>query len=218
MEFTAIPTEQTTSVTDLLLATIAAILSVTLWFKKHSSNRGKTLLWTMVFAFLSLSAFLGAIAHGILLPAGFDEFIWHLINFCLAVVVSLFVVAVILDLIRSKIPAILFIIVLMSGIAFFLITVVIPGSFLIFILYEAVALLLAIGGYLYIAIRRKMKWAWFMTSGLIISVTASAIQATGTTHLKLIWEFDHNGLFHLIQIAGLLLIFAGLSSRSGSIS
>jgi hypothetical protein len=47
--------------------------------------------------------------------------------------------------------------------------------------------------------------------GLLISIAAAVIQGTGTVSFTLIWPFDHNGVFHLVQLPGLAAIAYGLT-------
>jgi len=49
-----------------------------------------------------------------------------------------------------------------------------------------------------------------MAAALAVSLTAGAIQASELGSVRLFWEFDHNGLFHLVQLLGLVLLVAGL--------
>jgi hypothetical protein len=49
-----------------------------------------------------------------------------------------------------------------------------------------------------------------MAAGVFLSIVAAAIQAKQSTSIRVIWEFDHNGIFHLVQMAGLVLLLAGL--------
>jgi hypothetical protein len=36
------------------------------------------------------------------------------------------------------------------------------------------------------------------------------VQAVDRGAVRLFWEFDHNGLFHLVQLVGVALLAAGL--------
>jgi hypothetical protein len=49
-----------------------------------------------------------------------------------------------------------------------------------------------------------------MTGGIALSIIAAVIQATGSIGFTLIWEFDHNGVFHLVQMPGIVLLAAGV--------
>jgi hypothetical protein len=39
------------------------------------------------------------------------------------------------------------------------------------------------------------------------------VQARRRSRIRLVWEFDHNGIFHLLQTAGLIVIWVGLGMR-----
>jgi uncharacterized protein DUF6962 len=44
-----------------------------------------------------------------------------------------------------------------------------------------------------------------------VSLAAGAVQAAESLAVHLIWPFDHNGLFHLVQLLGVLLLLRGLT-------
>lgn len=48
-----------------------------------------------------------------------------------------------------------------------------------------------------------------------MSLGAGALQAADLGSIRLVWEFDHNGLFHLVQLLGLALMVAGLRRLLG---
>ena len=96
------------------------------------------------------------------------------------------------------------------GVAFFAVTLVETDSFLPFILYEAVVMLFAMGGYIWVACRGRLDGAWFMAAGLFVTIIAAAVQACSAFTFTFIWSFDHNGAYHLIQMVGVLLLVTGL--------
>ena len=49
-----------------------------------------------------------------------------------------------------------------------------------------------------------------MAAGVLVTLIAAGVQASGAVSVTLIWQFDHNGLFHLIQMVGVVLLVAGL--------
>ena len=49
-----------------------------------------------------------------------------------------------------------------------------------------------------------------MAAALALSLAAGAVQASELGPVRLLWEFDHNGLFHLLQLLGLILLVTGL--------
>ncbi|MBW2428134.1 MAG: hypothetical protein JRF56_04190, partial [Deltaproteobacteria bacterium] len=47
-------------------------------------------------------------------------------------------------------------------------------------------------------------------AGILISIFAAGIQAHKSIFLTLIWKFDHNGVYHIVQAVGLLLLVYGI--------
>ncbi len=210
MQFIDIPTEQTTAVTDFILF----ILSVWTIFKirKEASVESKTKarIWIWVFILLSIAAIFGAVAHGFQMDEKTNYLLWQPLNLALGLSVSLFAVAAIFDLRNGALPKVVAPGFIALGIIFYFITVFIPGSFLVFIIYEAVVMLFAIFAYIRLALKDELKGAWWMVSGILITIVAAAIQATETLHVNIIWEFDHNGIFHIVQMIGIIVLLNGL--------
>ena len=106
---------------------------------------------------------------------------------------------------RRILPIMVFI-----GVGFFGITLVWPDSFLVFIVYAAVVMLFALGGYTWVAYRRHLEGAWLMVAGILVTVIAGGVQASNVLSFTFIWSFDHNGIYHLIQMVGIVLLVTGL--------
>lgn len=209
MEWIDIPTEQTTAATDALLALVA--LAGALYLSRLGAGDAfKARIWSWALGLLALAAALGAVAHGIQMSERLNSLLWKPINLALGLTVAMFVVGVVYDLwgpaaARRALP-----ITIAAGAAFFAVTVIVPGTFLVFILYEAAAMLLALVAYILLAARGRLPGAAVMALGIGISIAAAAVQAGGALSIRAIWEFDHNGVFHLIQLVGVIVLVAGL--------
>jgi hypothetical protein len=57
--------------------------------------------------------------------------------------------------------------------------------------------------------------AW-MLAGVAITILAAVLQATRVVTLVPSLPLDHNGIFHLVQVPGLLCLRAGLKKSLGS--
>lgn len=210
MEFTTSPTEQTTAVTDLLLAILAGVSAFYLQTIKRA-NRWKTTLWSVLLVLLTIAALLGALAHGLELSAATRTLIWYPLNLLLGLVIALFVIGVVHDVWGKTSARQVLWPMLGIGVGFFLITLAFPGAFLTFVLYQAVGMLFALGCYGWLAMNNRMYGAWFMTAGVLVTLIASVVQATKTASMTvMIWQLDHNGVYHLIQMASIMLLVAGL--------
>lgn len=210
MEFIDIPTEQTTAVTDAMIALLAMGFIPYLFRIGRQHNLGKVKIWSWLFGLLALSSALGAVAHGVKMYPEINRIIWQPINLSLGLTVALFVVAVLYDLRGHKKAREILPILLIIGTVFYIVTLIIPGRFIVFILYEVIAMTFALGAYFWLAIRRRLKGAWLMTVGVLITIVASGVQASGAIYFTLIWEFNFNGIFHLIQMVGLMVLLFGL--------
>ena len=211
MKFVQDPTEKTTAVTDILLALTAfGGIGYLRWPRFITEMLWKINIWSAAIGLVGLAAALGAVAHGIILSQRLHQRIWLVLNMALGLAVSLFVVGVVYDLWGFEISRATLPIMLIVGLGFFLMTMLYPGIFFLFIVYEAVALAFALGAYIFLSVQKDLPGTWLMAAGILVSIIAAGIQANKSVILKFIWVFDHNGIFHLVQIAGLILLLKGL--------
>ena len=205
------PTELTTAATDAALA-LLALLCIRWLATRRSADPRKVTLWILVLALLALASILGAVAHGLELSERAAFFLWQPLYLSLGLVVALFVVAAVYDGFgpdtarRWLIPA------LVVGALFYLVTLLFPDTFLVFVLYEAAAMLAALALYGRLARRTRKRWAWLIVLGIALNIVAAAIQASGTVRLDLVVPFDHNGVFHLVQMVAIVVLVAGVGS------
>ena len=209
MEFIDIPTEQTTAVTDALLAVIA-ILAVMYMHSISHKNKWKTTLWMCFFGFMTLVYILGTIIHGFKISPDLQAILWYPLYFLLCLSVGIFMVAAVYDIwgeniAHRSLPVMIFI----AG-TFFCITLFWSNNFLVFIIYESVILSFALVGYIWLAFQCHLEGAGLMSMGISVTLIAAAIQVSNSLSFTFIWSFDHNGVFHLVQMAGIVLILSGV--------
>ena len=207
MQLNPLPTELVTAATDLLLG----LLGVCCVCKLQLAKNYRSAIWTWVFSLLAAASFLGFIAHGFDLAEGTRDLVWMPLNLSLGLTLGLFVVGAVCDLAgvdaaRSTMPS-----MIVLGLLFFGITVFIPGTFLTFIVYEAVAMLIALGIYTYLTVNKALAGAGWIAGGVLVTMVAAAIQATGKAGSAIFWHFDNNGVFHLIQMIAIVLLFTGVN-------
>ncbi|MFN8380967.1 MAG: hypothetical protein U0V02_03450 [Anaerolineales bacterium] len=198
--------EQMTALTDVALG----ILSGYAAFQVLQFSGFKSLVWGWAFALLAFSAFVAALAHGFEMTQKTNERLWMPINLSLGWTLSLFVVGALIDvsgdvIARTALPA-----ALIVGLLFFVITVLRPGSFMTFIAYEAVAMFFSLGVYVFLFFQGTLLGAGCMLAGVFVTIFAAVVQALGKTGKSIVWYFDNNGVFHLIQMIGVVLLLAGL--------
>ncbi|MGH8646325.1 MAG: DUF6962 family protein [Gammaproteobacteria bacterium] len=209
MEFIDNPTEQTTAITDLILAALS--LSSALYLRRYRiADPWKVNLWAWAFALLSLASGLGAAAHGITLSLTAIRLLWPPITIALGLTIALFVVGAVYDLSGRGVARRLLRLMIGVGVAFFAINQIVTGTFRVLLIYEGVAMLVALIIYARIASRHSLPGAALMVAGTLITLIAAAFQNNHAIELVLIWRFDHNGVFHLIQMIGVLALVTGL--------
>jgi hypothetical protein len=210
MELTDIPTERTTAATDVLLALLAVAAALYVWQVGKVCDAPKARIWAWAFGLVALAAALGAIAHGFKMSPRLNKLLWQPLYMALGWAVALFAVGVIYDAWGGAAARRLLPILLAAGVAFYLLTRVLPQGFLVFVLYEAVAMVFALVAYLRLAWSGRLPGAWAMVAGILVTLTAAGLQASEAVSFRLVWPFDHNGVFHLAQMVGVVLLTAGL--------
>ena len=208
MTLVQIPTEQTTAATDLLIS-VLAVASIN-YLHKHGPDGLRGQLWRYVFLFLAIAGLLGAAAHGLVLGATAFIVLWWGVYLALALLIAAFFLASVRDLYgddraRQLLPG-----TLLVATAFFAYFVMDPDNFLPFILYEAIVMVFALGVFAWLAWRQTLAGAAWIAAAIALNIVAAIVQATGSVQFTLIWSFDHNGAFHLVQIAAMAFLVHGL--------
>lgn len=198
--------EQTTAATDAALAVLA--LSYSAQIATRPGWRAR--VWTAAFGALGLGAGLGAVAHGLQVGRRAQIGLWRGIYLSLGLTVALFGSAATADgwglrAGRRALPWLL-----LAALGFVGLSQRLEQGFRAFIAFEAVTLLYALGVYGQLASGGRLAGAELTAGGILVSILAAAIQPSSLELEILGLPFDHNGLFHLVQIAGLPLLAAGV--------
>lgn len=214
MELIDIPAERTTAATDLVMAVVATACAVYLC-RVGRPDVYRRNLWAWVLGLLAASAAIGAVAHGFKMSAELNNLLWQPLNLLLGLTVALFAVGAVYDMSGRRVAQRVLPVMITVGVLFYGVTAVLPDSmfpdkFLVFVIYETLVMLFALGTYCTLAIRGRLNGASLIAAGILITIAAAAVQATGTLNFTIVWEFDHNGIFHLMQMPGVLVLAAGL--------
>ena len=208
MDLVGVVTERTTAATDALMALAAA--AVILVLRRTTPPSFGRAVWQAAFAALALASVLGAVAHGLELPPPTRELLWQPLYLALGVTMALFVVGAVRDWRGEAAGRRVLVPMLGLAVAFYGITRLTNGSFLAFVVYEAAALIFSLGVYLRLAARPARAGAAPMAAALAVSLAAGVVQASGVGPVRIVWDFDHNGVFHLVQLVGVALLLTGL--------
>jgi hypothetical protein len=203
-------TERATAATDVLLG-LTAVGGIALLQLLATPTSWRLHLWSWMLALIAGAAALGAVYHGLMLAERPRTRIWRILTAGLSMAVSLFGASVVHDAFGEQAAGRILPVLITAGLLIYAVSRVFAGLFVVFIVYQALALTLALGIYVWLAAQGTSAGAGWMAAGAAASMAAAGTQAARNLHVKLIWEFDHNGIFHLIQVLGVILFLIGLS-------
>ena len=209
MNLVASPTELTTSATDAMLAIECGGVLAWLW-RKPTGDRWRVGLWSWVFGLLAFASLLGSVAHGLKLPTVWQTALWKPLNLSLGLLVALFLTGALFDWQGRVFAQRLIPLSIGLGGVFFGLTELFTGGFVIFVVYEAAVMAAAMAIYASLAATRRLKGAGVVAAAICLNLAAAGVQASSFS-VKAFVPFDHNGLFHLIQMAGIATLGLGLS-------
>jgi hypothetical protein len=201
-------TERTTAATDLILALV--VVGGILWLWRAAPPGWRRAVWLVALAAFGASALLGAAAHGLALAGRLAGMLWQALYFLLGMAVALFIAGALADWrgeaeARGKLPALLIVAAL-----FYLATRLTGGDFRVFLVFEGTALVFALAVYGALGVRGRAG-AGTVAAAMALSLAAGVIQAMSSLSVRLGWEFDHNGLYHIVQMVGVVVLIRGLA-------
>lgn len=197
--------EPATLLTDYALAAVCAYLSVKLLTQEPAARPVK--LWGVAFAFVALSALAGGTWHGFAanLDAQMLAALWKITVYAIGVFDLLMVAGTVSATIPRRAQRWIMLIV---GLKFLLYAAWMAGhdAFVYVVLDSAgamVVLLLLHGYSAYVQGDRASLW---IVAAVLVSALAATVQASG---FALHRHFNHNDLYHVIQIAAMVAFYRG---------
>ncbi|MBX0327022.1 hypothetical protein K2Z83_04910 [Oscillochloris sp. ZM17-4] len=209
------PTERTTAATDALITAISLRYAAELLGRRRG-HPWKAGIWAGAFGAMGLAGALGVAVHGLDLSPRRREILWRPLNLALGVTVALFAAGAVGDLLGERVARRALPGLILSAGGFYLASERLQRGFVIFIIYEAAAMLFALGAYARLAQSGRLAGAQQMAAGVLLSIIAAAVQSSSLELTCCGIPLDHNGLFHIVQIAGLPLLTAGLRAALDS--
>lgn len=205
--------EPMTMATDYLLAALAAGWGIRLVRAGMREAEMARKLWGAFFLATAVAAITGGTYHGFRESFSTIQLaiLWK--TTVMAIGVASFLVLIAIARARfSGVLRVVLILVASGKLAFYLVWMSAHDDFLYVILDYAPAMLfvLVVEGWLAVNGERSSRW---ITAGIAVSFIAAGIQASG---FSLHRSFNHNDLYHVVQIAGLYLLYRGGMGISGS--
>ena len=206
-------TELTTAATDALLGPVclAAAFQLVATPTPAAWKRG---LWVGVFGLLSCGSWLGALAHGLEWSDATRAALWRPLYLSLGLAVALMFVGAVHDWWGEAASRQLLPWALGAGVLFFALTQILGGAFVLFLVYEGAATGVALDHLRGTRHHRWMPGAGAIAAGIALSLLAAAVQASDLG-VRVIVRFDHNALFHVVQIASVIVLASGLRTACG---
>ena len=202
------PVELTTGATDAVLALECA--GVVLSLRRGAGiDHWRRTLWCWLLGLSAVAAALGAAAHGVQLPDPLPSAVWWPISLCLGIAAGLFVVGAVYDLRGRGAAGPLIPWSVAGGVVVMVLTQISGGSFSVFLVYYAAAMATSFGVYSFLAGRRRLPGSGLVAAAILLNLAAAAVQASSLS-FHLLFPFDHNGLFHLIQMVSVAVLGLGL--------
>lgn len=195
-------------VTDLLLSLVAGVLAVRMFTGSGEGSNGWLAAWGLTFGFTSAAALVGGLFHGLRHRIGnrMSNRLWRttvilsaVVGFCLMLVAAHTEVGLLARNLLLMVGMVKLVLVLVMASRSWRFAVVAVDSGLSLLVLGGVA-----GWALYA--RAMGPTGWWIVAGVALSMVGAVVQQTR------VWAdrpFDHNDLFHLVQIASSLLFFQG---------
>ena len=192
-----------TAITDLILASEALFFAGML-MQLPKERMSAAWLWSFAMAFLGLAGLLGGIDHGFIEPAGLSRTVIQRANWLVLGAMTLCVVLTIAaQFFRGRTARL----VLAAGIVQFLCFIAaafLADSYIVVIVnYAPVMAWFLVMNMLRL---KQGEGSWQMIAGSLVLFLASAVQAL---RIDVLTPLDHNGLYHVISMPGVFLLFLG---------
>lgn len=192
-----------TSITNFILASELFLLAG-LMIRTPKARLSAAWFWSGALLALATSALLGGIDHGFVEPAGLSRFWIQRPNWLVMGVVTF---CTLMAMARQFLPSRWQGPVLVAGVVQFAVyagAVVLVGDFLVVIVNYLPVIL----AFLLLNIRGlgDGTGSWQMVAGVVVLLVATAVQALG---IDAFGSLDHDGLYHVIAIAGVPFLYWG---------
>ena len=189
--------EPMTVLTDYALGGVAVWLSVLLFRHPQASRR----LWGLAFAALAAAAFLGGTWHGFLQSA----LLWKATTLSAGLASFGMVAGSAYAAFRGA-PRSAVITAALAKLVVYWAWMLGHDAFIYVVIDTGIAFLI-------VAALHLWKWNGPILAGVAVSIAGAAVQASG---FRLHEHFNHNDLYHVIQIAALALLYRGAKRLQSS--
>ena len=203
--------DMTTAVTDLINA--AAALIPICWLIKQGLAERRNRLWAAAYSLFALNSAVGFILHGFYLSDSLNIILWSILYVVLGLMLAMYVSSVRYDVFGEQgFDKFLRVSIIVSAVVCVIIAAInVIDYHYSFPLFSAYCIL-NIGiilSQLFRRIKEDKRFAWYLAA-IMIFVIGSVIQAINTIQFSLIWDFNHDSVYHFAMLIFLLVQFKGI--------
>jgi hypothetical protein len=200
-------TEPMTMITDYVMGALAFVLAMRLVGDSTAGRQLSGRLWAAAFVMTAAAAFVGGTYHGFVqwMPGSAGRAMWKATLLATglgsACLLAAAVVAAVAGPLRTALAG-----VVIAKLAFYMWTIAAKDSFTLVIADYGTALVAVVLAAWVIRPSGVTPATWWITAGVAVAVVAGVIQwARLAPHV----HFNHNDLFHVVQMASLYLLYRG---------
>ena len=200
-------TEPMTMVTDYLMGTLAFVLAMRLLGDAASGRQWSGRLWAAAFVMTAVAAFVGGTYHGFIqwMPGLAGRALWKATLVATGIGSACLLAAAVTAAVAGPLRHALMGLVLVKLVVYIW-TIATKDAFVLVIADYGTALVAVLLAAWFIRPTGLTPAAWWITAGVAVAVVAGVIQwARVAPHV----HFNHNDLFHVVQMASLYLLYRG---------
>ena len=200
--------EPATMLTDFAITLTAWWMSYALLVGKQAGESAAVRHWGTAFVFVGAGALLGGISHGFKLYLGdtADLLIWKATVYSVGLSAFFAVAAGIAASGWSARTQKVLAFANVAGLAWYAIWMLSHSAFLYVIYHYVPAMLAVLLMQLYAWVRHRLPAAPWIIAAVVITFIGAAVQQSG---IALHRHFNHNDVFHVIQIVSLVFFYQG---------
>lgn len=200
-------TEPMTMATDYLMGTLAFVLAMRLLGDASAGQQWSGRLWAAAFVMTAVAAFVGGTYHGFIewMPGPAGRALWKATLVATGVGSASLLAAAVTAATAGPLRQALVALVLVK-LAVYVWTIASKDAFVLVIADYGTALVAVLLAAWFLRPTGLTPAAWWLTAGVAVAVVAGVIQ---WAHVAPHVHFNHNDLFHVVQMASLYLLYRG---------
>jgi hypothetical protein len=200
-------TEPMTMITDYAMGALAFVLAMRLLTDATAGRQLSGRLWAAAFVTTAVAAFVGGTCHGFIqwMPGLIGRALWKMTLLATGLGSAFLLAAAIVASVAGPLRTALVVVVAVKLIVYTW-TIASRDQFVLVIADYGTALVAVLLAAWFIRPSGLTPAAWWLTAGVAVAVVAGLIQ---WAHLAPHVRFNHNDLFHVVQMASLYLLYRG---------